>query len=350
MRYFACPLLLAALLYAPRAHAVAENTGLRLSAAADLVGSFFAKDEAAYPRRFDLREAEFGVYGPIDHGFDGALFFAAHNEAGKYSLEVHEAYLASSRLIPNVRLKAGKFFLGVGRLNQFHRHDWPFITPPNSHATYFDEEAAADTGAQANIVFPFLPVYTDLTLGLTNGWTFGHSHVQGNKPFQPTHYARIGNFFSVGETGGLQTGLNYLGRNARQEGRLQLFGLDVAGKWREAGQLRWLVQSELWGRNQRPLSGVLERSYGGYFYGQRQVKGPVHFGLRLDGYTIDTSPVRNLDYSLVGNLVYQHSEFAQFKAAYQTDWEKRDHRDSQVNRVVQLQAVFLLGDHPAHDF
>jgi hypothetical protein len=352
MRILSPALLIAlALSLSPQtAFSLAEGTGLKFSGAVDLTGTIDSKNQTKYPKRFDVREAEFGIYGPIDHGFDGALFFAAHNEGGQYNVEVHEAYLASSSLIPSTRLKAGKFFLGVGRLNQIHRHDWPFISPPKAHETYFDEEAAADTGAQANVVFPFLPIYTELGLGVTNGWTFGHSHVQGVKPIQPTHYARLANFFPLGESGGLQTGLNYLGRNARNDGQMKLFGVDLVAKWREGSVLTWLLQSELWGRNLRPVGGTLERSFGGYLYGQRHLFGPLYLGLRLDGYSIDTSPQRNLDYSLISNLVYRHSEFLNFKLAYQLDYEKRAHKDSQVNRALQVQAAFLFGDHPTHEF
>lgn len=334
----------------PPAFALAENTGLKFNAAADLQGNFGAKNQRVYPRRFEVREAEFGIYGPIDHGFDGAVTFAAHSENGEYNLEVHEAYLQTSNYVPNTRLRVGKFFLGVGRLNQIHRHDWPFISTPKSHETYFDEEAAIDTGLQANVLLPVVPFFTEMALGITNGWTYGHTHVVGQKPIQPTHYARLGNFFSLSETGGLSTGLNFVGRNARDDGHMKLFGADLTAKWRENGIVTWLAQAEIWGRNLRPVGGRLERTFGGYLYGQRHIYGPLDLGLRLDGYTIDTSATTNLDYSIVSNLVYRHSEFTNFKGAYQLDFEKRGHRDSQVNRVLQVQAVFLLGDHPSHDF
>lgn len=342
--------ILFSLIVSASSFALAEGTGLKFSAAGDLVGSFDSKDQTKNPRKFDAREAEIGVYGPIDHGFDGAVFFAAHNEGGEMNLELHEGYLATSKLIPNTRLKAGKFFLGVGRLNQIHRHDWPFISTPKAHETYFAEEAASDTGAQANVLLPFMPIFTEIALGVTSGWTYGHSHNQGAKPVQPTHYLRLQNFFPLGDTGGLQTGLNYLGRTSRTDGKMQLYGLDLAAKWREGSIVKWLIQTEVYGRNLRLPAGTLERTYGGYLYAQRNITGPVDFGLRFDGYTVDTSPEKNLDYSLVPNLVYRHSEFARFTASYQWDFEKREHKNSQADHVLQAQLVFLLGDHPSHDF
>ncbi len=332
------------------AFALAEGTGLKFSAATDIVGNINSKDETQSPRRLDIREGEFGVYGPIDHGFDGNLFFAAHNESGEYNVEIHEAYLTSSKLLDNVRFKAGKFFLGIGRLNQVHRHDWPFLSTPKSHETYFAEEAASDTGIQANVLFPTLPIFTELGVGVTNGWTYGHSHVQGTKPIQPTHYARVANYFPLGESGGLQTGLNYLGRNSRVDGQMKIFGVDAVAKWRKGKVVTWLLQSELYGRNLRAPGASLSRSYGGYFYTQRNLAGALDFGLRFDGYTLITTGTKNLDYSIIPLLAYRHSEFANFKLAYQIDFEKRNHRDSQVDRALQVQAVFILGDHPSHDF
>jgi hypothetical protein len=343
-------LTLILIFFSSNAFPMAEGTGLKFMGAADFVGNIGAKNQTDFPRRFDLREAEFGFYGPIDHRFDGNLFFAAHNESGSYNTEVHEAYLSTFKLIPHTRARLGKFFLGVGRLNQIHRHDWPFISTPKAHKLYFDEEAASDTGGQFQILFPDFPVYTELTLGLTNGWTFGHTHNQGVKPIQPTHYGRIQNFFPIGEYGGLQTGLNYLGRNARNDGQTKLFGVDLTGKWRKDSKLNWLTQAELWGRNLKPVGGTLERTFGGYFYLQKHFLNEFYGGLRLDGYSIDTSAQMNLDYSIIPVLNYKHSEFAQFKASYQVDFEKKEHKDSQVNRVVQVQATFILGDHPSHDF
>jgi hypothetical protein len=355
MRFLAPAILVSSLLGllarpAP-ALALAEGTGLKISGAADIVGNLESKNETKYPRRLDIREAELGVYGPIDHGFDGSLFFAAHNENGAHNLELHEAYLASSKLLSNVRLKAGKFFLGVGRLNQMHRHDWPFLSAPKAHETYFAEEAASDTGLQANVLLPFMPIFTEVGVGVTNGWTYGHSHSQGSRPLRPTHFARIANFFALGESGGMQTGLNYLGRDSRTEGEMKIFGFDAVAKWREGKIVSWLLQAEAYGRNLRvPGATMLERTYGGYFYVERHLFGPLSFGTRFDGYTLVTTGEKNLDYSFVPTLAYRHSEFALFRAAYQLDFEKRAHKNSQVSRVFELQAVFLFGDHPSHDF
>lgn len=339
------------LLFTQPAFALGEGTGLKINAAADLTGQFGAINQSQYPSRFTPREAEINIYGPIDHSFDGVAAFAAHEEDGEYKLEVHELYLSSSKLVPNLRLKAGKFFLGVGRLNQIHRHDWPFFNAPKMQREFFNEEAASDSGVQANYLFSFLPVYTDLGVGVTSGWTFGHSHNAGEKPVRPTHYARLGNFFPLGENGGLATGLNYLGNATRTDGDRRFYGVDLTAKWSDAGVTTWLFQGELFRRTLRSFTtGETDKHLAGYVYAQRHITGGLFGGLRFDHYDFQSSPTKAIDYSVVPTLTYKHSEFALFRAAYQWDYEKREASNHNVNKVAQVQAVFFLGDHPSHDF
>src|SRR5690606_122720 len=96
---------------------------------------------------------------------------AAHSEDGTYLFEVHEAYLKSSKLLNRVRMKLGQYFLGIGRLNRFHRHDWPFTLVPKVHSTFFDSngEGVVDTGVEVSWLIP-ASFFLEWTLGITNGW------------------------------------------------------------------------------------------------------------------------------------------------------------------------------------
>ena len=126
---------------------------------------------------------------PIDQTFNGVLSFAAHREEGETVAEVHEAYLSTSNLIPRSTIRVGQFFLGVGRLNRFHRHEWSVIFAPHVQENFFGEEGALDSGVEYSWLAP-LPFYLETTVGLTNGFTYGHAHNEGEKPRKPTHYAR----------------------------------------------------------------------------------------------------------------------------------------------------------------
>ena len=116
-----------------------DNTGMKVSASVDIQGSSKVSGESDAENRIDVREAEILIYGPVDHVFDGLLSLAAHKEEGASLFEIHEAFLSSSKLVPRSTIKVGQFFLGVGRLNRIHRHEWPFISAPKVHALFFWE-------------------------------------------------------------------------------------------------------------------------------------------------------------------------------------------------------------------
>jgi MFS family permease len=106
--------------------------------------------------------------------------------------------------------------LGVGRLNQIHRHDWPFISAPRIHRELFGAESAIDSGFEVGSLLPS-SFYLDLTAGVTSGFKFGHSHSDGARPNVPTHYLRAATYNELPRGGGMQTGLNFLSRTLTDE-------------------------------------------------------------------------------------------------------------------------------------
>lgn len=329
------------------------GTGLEISVAGDIVGQAGGGSPGGAPGGTNdllFREGEILFYAPVDYLFDAQLSLAAHHEAGVMNWEIHEAYLATSRLVPRSRIRAGKYFLGVGRLNQFHRHDWPFVSAPKVHREFFAEEAAIDVGLEYSWLLP-LPVYLDLTLGVARGWTWGHSHGAGAAPMVPTHYARLVTYSALGETGGMQIGANYLGRRAADGTSMVILGADFTAKWREGGLLRWLVQSETY---YRAMAG--DRQLGAYVYPQYGLNRQWSLGVRFDGFThlslksLGGKTIGNLDFAVVPTLSFQASEFSTIRAALTWGGTARSDRGFGSEGALELQAVFLLGSHPAHDF
>lgn len=328
-----------------------KGTGLDISASVDGVGQFGPEGT----NRIDVREAEFLLFAPIDHLFDGQVSFSAHTETTGLFAEVHEAYLASSKLIPRSRFRIGQFFLGFGRLNQFHRHDWPFTTAPKVHSTFFAAEAAKDTGIEYSWLTP-LPFYLDLTVGITNGWVFGHAHTLGTKPYFPTHYLRALTYFDLPGKGGLQTGLNYVGRKNDQGTSSTYLGLDATAKWREAQVLKLLIQSEFWLRLERPKAGTNVDTFGFYIHPEYALGENFFAGLRFD-YLTTTSlafatggKVSNFHAGLMPQITWRPSEFSTVRLSYTYRAEYLGTRYIAYERFLELQTVFILGAHPAHDF
>ncbi|MNJ99808.1 hypothetical protein D3C87_175890 [compost metagenome] len=337
-------------------HAPAQNIlqNIQTAAALDVVAPFNFEDSSE--NKLGVRSAELTFFGPLDPTFDATLNFAAHEEEGEYVLEVHEAFVGSSKLIPSSRFKVGKFFLGVGRLNQFHQHDWPFISAPRVQKEFFDEEGVADTGGEFSTLLP-TDSYWDITVGVTNGYTYGHSHDAGEKPRVPTHYIHLVNFVDFGDAGALQWGLNYLGRTDSAGLQTQLYGLDFVFKKTEGKTLSFLFQSELWYRNQSAPGADTSEEAGAYLYPQWALSERLYGGLRVDLFTelsrrfvSDGSTQKNLDYTFVPTLTFKNSEFTLFRVAYTLDTQTYQGESNTVNQMIELQMVAILGAHPAHSF
>lgn len=336
-----------------------DGTGLQYSLAADIVGKLGLKEAPevdAQRDRLTPREVELMFYGPIDHRFDGMISAAAHYEAGVVNFELHEAYVKSSKLLPRSRIKLGQYFLGVGRLNRIHRHDWPFISTPRVHEQFFDDEAAIDTGIEYGWLTP-LPFYLDVVVGAGSGFAFGHTHSVGARPLIPTHYTRISTFSELGLSGGMEIGLNYLGRRAADNEKLVLVGLDNTMKWREGRVLRWLFQTEIWWRLLRSSTNENQRSLGGYFYTQYGFSETWQLGLRLDAFNeltrtnaITNQREKNIRYAVVPTLTFVSSEFLKFRGAYTFESERELSETQFTDHRLEFQATFILGAHPAHDF
>lgn len=306
--------------------------------------------------RTNVREAEMLFYSPIDHLFDGMLNIAAHKEGGEYVFEIHEAYIGSSKLVPRTSFKIGKFLLGVGRLNQVHRHDWPFTEAPKSHREFFADESASDTGAELRFLLPTRR-YMDLTVGVTDGYCYGHCHVEGDRPKRPLFYLRPSVFFDQGGGSGILMGLNFLSRKNHTGVQTDLFGFDLVHKVREGRNLKWKNQFEVFYENQSSSSLATQERLGAYFYTQRGLTENLSAGLRLDAFTDLSRKFEsngesrdNFDYGLVPQLTYASSEFSKIRFSYSHEIETLKGVSDIKNREFLLQFVFFLGAHPAHDF
>lgn len=334
----------------------ADAGGLQTNVAVDLVGAAPLRRVPSQDAHFLPREAEISLYGPIDHIFDGLLGLAAHFEDGKAGFEIHEASIASTKLIPNMRIRMGQFFLGVGKLNATHRHDWPFIDAPAVQKKFFGSEGVSDSGIEVATQLPVShPI--EFTAGVTQGWTFGHTHSAGDAPKTPTHFGRLATFFSLPSNGGHLIALNYVGRTDGNKQKTDLIGIDSTMKWREGKTLPFLMQSELWWRSLKPHNERPSESLGFYLYPQVSLTDDLYFGLVYDQYSptnlVDVTGQRvfQKETAWIPNLTWKPSEFSTLRL--NTTWQfesKQKAKDTPLQSFIQFQSVFILGAHPAHDF
>lgn len=331
-----------------------EGTGLRISAAVDTLATGNLSSGNTQPSNIIVRGAEITLTAPADHLFDGTLSFAAHGNEN-VGVELHEGWIGSTKLIPRSRFRLGQFFLGVGRLNQFHQHDWPFIAAPKVHNDLFAFEGVFDTGLEFTYLLP-LPFFLEITAALTNGYVFGHSHVQGFPPKIATNYARLATYLSLPWNGGSQIGLSYIGNRSNQGVDLFMAGLDLTAKWKEMKHNLLFFQSEIWYRDLTQSNGSLESSLGFYVYPEYSLGEDLFLGVRLDYFSILNSKdaagisLQNVEWNVVPTISYKPSEFVTFRLAYNHRPTTNYVVGTQVQKYIEFQSIFILGAHPAHDF
>ncbi len=322
---------------------------IQTSATLDFLAPFDFEDSAE--NKLEIRSAELIFFGTLDSTFDALLNFAAHNEDGEYTPEIHEAYVGSNKIVYASSFKLGKFFLGVGRLNSVHQSDWVFISSPRVQTDFFSEEGVADTGIEFSFPLP-VAAYWDLTLGVTNGYNFGESTEPDSRPHVPTHYIRPSGYVEHGEVGQLQWGLNYLGRTDAASLQTQLFGVDLTYTKGANTSPVFFLQSELWYRIQNSPTTARSEQIGAYVFPQMSLAENVLLGVRVDIFkdlklASDTGDLSqdNLNYAFVPTFTYKHSPSATLRTAYTLDTQTTEGQDATVRQKIEFQWIATLGTH-----
>ncbi len=331
-------------------------SGLEVSVAGDMVYQQSLSEESDAGDKVLLRGAELLFFAPTDHNFDGVISAAAHDEGGNVMFEVHEMYLASSKIIPYSNFRVGQFFLGIGRLNRFHQHDWNFTYAPRVHRDLLDNEGVFDSGLEYTLYLPTdLPL--ELTVGITSGFRFGHAHTAGAGPLAPTHYARMAGFYPFSSTNGVQLGFSYLGRKENNKNRMQLIGSDLTAKWRDGKFIRLLLQSEAWFRTQKNAFGEVSQQAGLYLFGEYGLSQANSIGLRVDGFkdltkenSITNKSINQIHYGFTGQWTFHSSEFTKVRATVTHEMEMEEGVQTIDDSRFDLQFIFIMGSHPAHEF
>lgn len=353
--------------------AMAQNNGPQLInwfAGADIVGTSGAGD-AGLEGEMYVREFEFSAFSQIDQTYQGILTLSYHDELENEEehMEIHEAFLFSSKLFHLANVKIGRFFMGFGRLNRFHRHDWIFTDAPMIQKALFGNEGAKDTGFEykRNI----LSLGSTLTLGLTSGSQFNHTnehnHAEGEehtdeKSQAPTGYLRFAKFYEFSTTKGLEIGLNYISRHDAESFEHKYYGLDLIYKNRVGRYVDFLVQGEVWQRKSKHQENGEEEDVedmGAYLYVEKGIDQHHGVGVRLDyyepgendneGLELDGLTLEGSHKAVSLSYNYYNSEFMRtrltiehaegFAPVMGTD-------DSYTRAFVQF--VFNIGAHPAH--
>ena len=101
-------------------------------------------------RGFSLTESELGVYANIDPYFYGGLNFSIHPDD---SVSTEEAFIQTIALSQGFTIKAGRFFSGIGYLNEQHAHTWDFVDAPLAYQAFLGTQRG-DDGVQVKWLAP----------------------------------------------------------------------------------------------------------------------------------------------------------------------------------------------------
>ena len=114
----------------------------------ETVGAFAGHDHGSDTHGLDqglnLRPTEIRLGATIADGF-GARLTAAISDEG--DIELEEAF-ATANLPAGLRLKAGRFYSGIGYQNERHRHAWSFVDQNLAYRALLGEHGLSDTGLQ----------------------------------------------------------------------------------------------------------------------------------------------------------------------------------------------------------
>jgi len=340
-----------------------------------------------------LGESELAVTANIDHNFRGTGIFTLTPED---TVAVEEAFIQTLALPQGFTLKAGRFFSGVGYLNEIHAHAWDFTDTPLANKVFLGNQLGED-GVQLRWVAP-TETYLDVGLELGRGRQFPAAPAGGrskNGFGSANFFAHTGG--DIGASTAWQLGFSRLSTSPqdRTYDDLDSAGVTItnsfSGKsrlWALSGVLKWApngnpfynnfkLQGEYFRRNEEGTlaydalaaslgtqTGRLStRQSGWYLQSVYQFMPQWRVGYRYDRLDagnmriglVDSGALAAADFPILARYNptrntlmtdWSPSEFSRIRLQYARDRSRMGIADNQVF----VQYIMSLGAHGAHKF
>ncbi len=351
---------------------------------------FALGDQAAPPPRgVSVGESEINLQANVDQAMFANLTVAFENDN---SVNVEEAFVQPTALPWGFTAKIGRFFSGIGYLNEQHAHTWDFADAPLPYLAFLNGQYG-DDGVQLRWLAP-TNMFIEFGGEAMRGASFPANSV--SEALTSNHNAGLGAwsaFVHVGDdinnSSSYSAGLSYLGTRSSDRatdpvggpsgsdqftGTDHTFIADAVYKWALHGnfaQSYVKLQSEVFARKESGAFTALNfasapgtqttRSFDAGiqtgFYAQAvyqfipfwrvgvrydQVHAPS-LGSSFAGTTLNSRDLTPRRYSAM--IDYSTSEFGRFRLQYNRD-EARPDPDNQVI----LQYTVSLGAHGAHQY
>ncbi|MFO1186992.1 MAG: hypothetical protein U1E87_05800 [Alphaproteobacteria bacterium] len=337
--------------------------GSRRDPAAQTISGFVMPDETGpLDRGFSLGESEIALFANIDPYVKGwlTLAFDKDNEAS-----VEEAYIQSLNLGGGLNVKAGRFFSGIGYLNERHAHEWQFSDAPLPYRVFLGNQYG-DDGVQLRWLLP-LPFYLEAGAEWFRGDAFPASGAADGGKGTYAGFLHFGSDITTSLS--WYGGLSYLHGRAKDRadgadtftGRDDLAIANLIFKYAPNGNFARgkiiLTGEYIYDATKGEFDFVpvdLKRggfyAQGTYQFRRRWTIGARYARLETDdvpltlaGSTLDAGG--HTPETITGLLEFDTSEFGRLRFQYTNDRSSR-----QANDQFLLQYTVIYGPHPAHRY
>jgi hypothetical protein len=337
-----------------------------------------AGDEAGPGERsFNLGESEMTIAASVDPYFSAQLTAAI---TGEDEIEVEEAFVRTTSLPEGFTAKLGRFFSGLGYLNEVHAHAWDFVDQPLAYQAMYGGQFTQN-GLQVKWIAP-TDLFVELGAEAGNGDSFPGTRRDRNGLNGATLFAHIGG--DVGDDASWRAGASWQQSHAVERnqfadpfldgfsGDSRTWVADAVFKWAPSPRRQLKVQAEYLRRTEDgvftfdPAAIALPVAYdntqeGWYLQSVYQFAARWRAGIRYD--RLDSGDPEYLPLAagpvdfgsieaanperLSMMLDWNPSEFTRLRAQYDLD-DARD--DGERDRVFRLQYLFGIGAHGAHKY
>jgi hypothetical protein len=351
-------------------------------------------------RSFSLSESELSVFANVDPYFYGQLTAALSPDN---EISVEEAFFKTLALPEGASIKGGRFFSGIGYLNEVHAHAWDFVDQPLAYQAFLGGQYGQN-GLQAKWLAP-TPFFLEFGIEGGNGQNFPGLARNKNGFNGGAGFAHVGG--DIGDSTSWRAGLSYLYHRAKGrefddesstfggitnsfDGKSKLMIADGVLKWAPDGNAKesyFKIQGEYFKRKEtgelafdingdplaNPFAGAASAysssQSGWYMQSVYKFLSQWRVGLRYDeldsgtpkinligqtdagtGITItddDFSGLKKYKPKRLSAMVdWNPTEFSRLRLQYSHDKARRDITDNQIF----IQYIYSLGAHGAHKF
>ncbi|HWJ05158.1 MAG TPA: hypothetical protein VNS57_05145 [Steroidobacteraceae bacterium] len=205
------------------------------------IAGFFPGGDEVGPgdRGFSLGESEITLSANVDPYFTAALTAAL---TGDGEIEVEEAFARTTALPAGLTVKGGRFFSGIGYLNEVHAHAWDFVDQPLAYQAFFGGQLAQD-GVQVKWLAP-TDLFLEFGAEAGNGDAHPGTNDGGNGLGSYALFAHVGG--DLGDSIGWRAGLSWLDADATERSYEDANALDATVVNAFTGQSRtWIADATL---------------------------------------------------------------------------------------------------------